>query len=238
MINQPHPAEISNAVAAWGNWYHQIEVAPGVVTPGTHDSQAMLERIGLPANLADRRTLDLGTRDGFFAFECERRGASVIAVDYLPAERTGFSIAADLLHSKVQYHCANVYNLTPQAFGEFDLVLMLGLLYHLPDPLGALAVVRTLCRGKLILETHVADAELGTERPLMAFCQGDSLNGDWTNYWAPNTLAVEAMLREVGFTIESTRVDADRAIIHAAPIFGTVQAYYHRVARGAANPRW
>src|SRR4051812_30744538 len=91
-------------------WYHRIEVAPGVVTPGVTDSQTYLRFLDLPADCSGWRVLDLGTRDGFYAFEFERRGADVIAIDYVPKERSGFSVAAELLKSRVEYVQANLYD--------------------------------------------------------------------------------------------------------------------------------
>jgi tRNA (mo5U34)-methyltransferase len=96
-------ANISEELAGFPHWYHRIEVAPGIVTPGINDSPAALRALGLPDDLTGRRVLDIGTRDGFFAFECERRGAEVVAVDAAPLEHTGFAIAARLLGSKVRY---------------------------------------------------------------------------------------------------------------------------------------
>src|SRR5688572_24434633 len=138
-------------------WYHIMELAPGVLTPGVNNAAATLSRMKLPADCNGLRVLDLGARDGAFSFELERRGAAVIAIDYMPTEKTGFPIAAELLQSKVEYRHANVFDLTPEEYGTFDLIFFLGLLYHLPDPMRALRIVRSLCRGEMFLETHVID---------------------------------------------------------------------------------
>src|SRR5512145_1989374 len=98
------PQGVRALVAGHRAWYHQIELAPGLVTPGTHASAAalaVLDRLGLPADASGRRVLDLGCRDGFFTFEMERRGAEVVAVDYADPDVTGFSIAARILGSRV-----------------------------------------------------------------------------------------------------------------------------------------
>src|SRR3954449_5380411 len=68
------------AVAANPAWYHTIELAPGVVTPGQIDHRAVVDRV-LPEDLRGKRALDVGTFDGFWAFELERRGAEVVAID-------------------------------------------------------------------------------------------------------------------------------------------------------------
>ncbi len=96
------PASVTDAdaramISAYPRWYHRIEVRPGLITPGVNDSPGTLQMLQLPSDCTGMRVLDIGTRDGFFAFELERRGADVVAVDYMPAERTGFPIAAQLL---------------------------------------------------------------------------------------------------------------------------------------------
>src|SRR5205085_3065443 len=138
-------------------WYHRIPIRPGIVTPGVNDAEATLAVLDPPDDCTGLRVLDLGARDGFFSFAFERRGAEVVAVDYVPADQTGFAIAAELLGSKVTYLHENVYNLTPEKHGTFDVVLCLGLLYHLPDPMRALHLMRALCRDRFYLETQAID---------------------------------------------------------------------------------
>ena len=74
-------AALADRVAA-RDWYHTLELAPGVVTPGWFDLRDMPDKVGLPASLAAQRCLDVGTFDGFWAFAMERRGAAeVVAAD-------------------------------------------------------------------------------------------------------------------------------------------------------------
>ena len=81
------PDEIRRLVAEHGRWWHEIEVAPGILTPGD-DSNRMklpiLDALGLPHDLRGKRALDIGTSDGYFAFELEKRGAAVTAIDFFP----------------------------------------------------------------------------------------------------------------------------------------------------------
>ena len=115
-------------------WHQRIELAPGIFTPGTQMSSNLLSSINLPRNLSGLRVLDLGARDGFFSFECEKRGAAeVIAVDYSPVELTGFAVASKILNSKVKWLTANVYRINELKLGKFDLVLFLGVIcyFHL-----------------------------------------------------------------------------------------------------------
>lgn len=191
-------SEIEVKIRSVHNWYHRIEFAPGLVTPGINDSPAYAAHFRFAADCTGMRVLDLGTRDGFFAFEFERRGAEVLAVDYCAANKTGFAVAAELLGSKVIHQQANIYDISPEEHGVFDVVLMLGLLYHLPDPMLALDICRRVCRDRLYVETQVIDraflmqdgsftelASLHPElaaSPLMQFYPENALNGDFTNY--------------------------------------------------------
>lgn len=234
-------------------WYHRIEVAPGIVTPGINDSPAALRGLGLPDNLTGRRVLDIGTRDGFFAFECERRGAEVVAVDSVSLETTGFGVAAELLGSRVRYQHRSIWDLSREADGEFDVVLCLGLLYHLRDPLAALNLVRSLCRGVLYLETAILEPSragafdgIGAwsaavpqfdETPLMQFLPGAIANNDPTNFWLPNRACLKAMLEESNFVVDRVDVNGPRAIAVARPTFDAFLEHINRVASSLGSRR-
>ena len=247
------PASLSDAdaramVAGYTRWYHRIEVRPGIVTPGINDSPFNLRMLELPADCSGMRVLDIGARDGFFSFELERRGADVLAVDYMPAERTGFPIAAQLLGSRVPFRQANLYHLSPAELGTFDLVLFLGLLYHLPDPIRALRIVRSLCTWRMYLETLVIDDTVllpdGSQTtlaqmdprlatiPLMQFFPGASCGADPTNYWGPNVHCVEAMLGETEFRVERVARVTTRALFQCAAVANPQSAYYLNAADG------
>ena len=220
------PDEIRRRIAAHGRWFHEIELAPGVVTPGEDSNRLklpVLDALGLPADARGLRVLDVGCSDGFFAFEMERRGASVVAMDFVPEGATGFAVARDILGSRVEYRCDNVYALDPARYGEFDVVLLLGVLYHLRKPLAALDAVRGVTKrgGRLFLATLLIDEFVqlpdgGTTRladlhpalasiPLWQAYPRDSLNGDFTNCFAPNRRALECALEEAQFAVEEFR---------------------------------
>jgi len=223
--------EARRLIATHEHWYHRIEVAPGLLTPGVNDSQMILEALRLPETLEGQRVLDIGARDGFFSFECERRGAEVTAIDYLTAEETGFPIAKELIGSEVELRQMNVYDLSPEELGTFDLVLFLGVLYHLRDPMLALDRIAGVSRGRLIVETQMIDDALLTSAgefkrladldpeleqiPLMQFYPGRALNNDPTNAWAPNEACLGAMLEESGFEIDSQLRIGQRGIAFA-----------------------
>jgi tRNA (mo5U34)-methyltransferase len=242
--------EIEAAIRSIPNWYHRIEVAPGIVTPGINDTPAYFSLFQFPDDCTGLRVLDLGTRDGFFAFEFERRGAEVLAVDYFPADATGFTVAARLLGSKVPHLQANIYDISPMKHGQFDIVLILGLIYHLPDPMLALNLCRQLCTGRLYLETQVIDRALlkqdGTfttldslnpellANPIMQFYPRNALNNDFTNYWAPNEMCMRRMLEENLFEVTRTVPNGARAIFECVIRSDEEMERFNRISRGLA----
>jgi tRNA (mo5U34)-methyltransferase len=185
-------------------WFHSIDLGQGVTTPGSDDSAAKLARLEMPENLAGQRVLDIGAYDGFFSFAAEQRDADqVVAVDTLAWERgekSGrpcFDLAHRVLGSKVESRRCDVMDLDRAQLGGFDLVLCLGVLYHLREPLTALERIATVADDLLVIETHT-DATRSLV-PAMAFYESDELAGDASNWWGPNESALEAFLRDVGF---------------------------------------
>ena len=233
-------------------WYHQIEVRPGLVTPGVHTSSIFLEQLDLPADCSGMRVLDLGARDGFYSFELERRGATVTAIDYIPSHITGFNVAHKLLNSNVTFIQDNIYNVSPKKYGQFDIVLFLGLIYHLPDPMGALDIVRSVCTHQMYLETHAIDngvllpdgrivplASISPtllEIPIMQFYPGSSLNNDDTNYWGPNSKCMEKMLIESDFVILAKKLYGGRAIFKCEVGHNEKLEYLRNISRGNQLP--
>lgn len=187
------------------NWFHAIELRPGLVTPAKDHTSARVQALRIPPDLSGTTVLDVGAWDGFFSFEAERRGATrVLAADRFAwrenswSDKRGFELAREALGSKVEDVELDVLDLTPTAVGTFDLVLFLGVLYHLRHPLLALERIASVTAHQLILETHVDLTWL--RRPAMAFYPGMELEWDPTNWWGPNPRAVEAMLCAVGFS--------------------------------------
>jgi len=185
-------------------WYHSIDLGSGIVTPGVNQTPRQLRSLRLPDDLSGRSVLDVGAWDGFFAFEAERRGAkSVLAVDSFSwsgpgwGTKAGFELARDVLQSKVEDKEIDVLDLSPATVGTFDLVLFLGVLYHMRHPMLALERVASVTERQLIVETHVD--LISVRRPAVAFYPETELYDDPSNWFAPNPGALVSMLREVGF---------------------------------------
>jgi tRNA (mo5U34)-methyltransferase len=151
------------------SWYHTMELAPGLTTQGEFDLRPWVERYGLPARLDGMRVLDVGTFDGFWAFEMERRGAAeVVALDvggeddfdWPPRRRgeratvmrpgSGFALAKEVFASQAERRICSIYNADPSQLGTFDLVLCGMVLIHLRDQLLALERIARLCAGTFI----------------------------------------------------------------------------------------
>jgi tRNA (mo5U34)-methyltransferase len=201
-------------------WYHTIELAPGLVTPGWFDCRQVADHV-LPARCDGLRCLDIGTFDGFWAFEMERRGApEVVGIDILDDSRwdwpavtderdreaiedrksggDGFLIAKDYLHSSVERLDVSVYDLDPSEHGEFDLVYFGSLLLHLRDPVRALEAARSVCKGQLISTDAISLPLTLVPVPVAA------LDGRGRPYWwKPNTRGLARMIEVAGFELTS-----------------------------------
>jgi len=181
--------------------YHSVELPDGRVIQGLQSLELLRWRISqfsIPDDLTGKRVLDIGAWDGWFSFEMERRGAEVVAVDAVIQER--FLAARQLLDSKVEIIAESVYNLTPERFGRFDIVLFLGVLYHLKHPLLALERVCELCTDFACVESYVSDegADLDGD-PVMEFYETTELRGQFDNWVGPNAPCLMAFCRTVGF---------------------------------------
>jgi tRNA (mo5U34)-methyltransferase len=205
-------------------WYHTIELPGGVVTPGWFDLRPIVELMPWP-DVRGKRCLDVGTYDGFIAFELERRGAAeVVAVDINdhtkwdwppdvratgadnlaklagPERGGGFRLAAEALGSKVELRSISVYDLDPKEVGTFDVVTCGSLLLHLRDPMRALEAIRGVCGG-VFLSAEQIDLPLtlrSRRRPLARLNGVGSL----CQWWVPNRVGHLQMLRSAGFAVD------------------------------------
>ena len=215
--------ELARRIAALGPWFHNMELG-GVRTAPEHflgDYPAVKWRhIGaaLPADLTGKRVLDIGCNAGFYAIEMKRRGADhVLGIDEDPFYLAQARLAAEITGFAIEFRQMSVYDVA--SIGErFDLVLFMGVLYHLRHPLLALDLIRehvvddlmvfqSLQRGADDVVAVPEDRDFDDRDlfeapgyPKLHFIEHRYCN-DPTNWWAPNRACTEAMLRASGFDI-------------------------------------
>ena len=215
-----HRPTADEVLALDHQWYHAVDLDDGRATPGWIDLRRTLDVVDLPTDLTGLRALDVGSYDGFWAFELERRGAEVVALDAdvipppdtpqvhrarIAAEAagrsagTGFATLAAHLRSSVRRVELDVYDLTADVIGgPVDLVFLGAMLLHLRNPVGALERCREVLRpgGTLVLFEPV-DEKLAKDKAALArFLAWDSV---WT-WWYANPACLEAWARTAGFT--------------------------------------
>jgi tRNA (mo5U34)-methyltransferase len=197
------------------HWYHTLDLGDGVVTRGWFDHRPVVDRYLIPARLDGLRCLDVGTMDGFWAFEMERRGAAdVVAIDLddpesldwpaslrdkvpktLDATKTQrFELAHRSLRSRVERQIRSVYTLDPTDVGLFDVIFCGDLLVHLKDPITAVERMRAVCRGRTILCTPITKVRGMRKRALAALDGVDQF--DW---WVFTMSALERLAIAGGF---------------------------------------
>jgi SAM-dependent methyltransferase len=189
--------EVVHEVNAGGGTYHCLDFGDGLTIAGDYDLRRYLHLYRLPADLSGKTVLDVGSASGFFALECARRGAKVVAVDV--QERPLLARLAPLLAADVTYVQRSVYDLDPAA-QVFDLVVCGSLLLHLPDPLGAIRRLRGVCAGAAIVATACTKYSPLTSRPICEFRGRQAADGDYHHWWEIGAAALRAMLLSAGFS--------------------------------------
>lgn len=208
-------------------WHQRFEIAPGIVTPGVYNPSGLLQRLQLPDDLTGIRVLDLGARDGFFSMQCARRGAEVLAVDNVDEGATGFSLVREVTGFQMPFLHENVYNLRAEQIGKFDVILFLGVIYHLPDPCLSLEIVRSLARtGSTVyvestcIDDHVVLAEgrkvntaVLRDLPVMVFA-GRNIS----SFWDMNSMCLERLLLNAELRPQRTEKWGQRMLVEAEAI--------------------
>ncbi len=222
---EPAPGEVDDGPQALARlvagrpWYHTIELPHGIVTLGHYDHRALVPHYGIPADLTGRRVLDLASADGFWAFEFERRGATVTALDIestadvdLPGPvrawaeaqavadpiTDGFALAKRALRSEAEHLTGTIYELDPARLGRFDLVHAGDVLLHLRDPLAALEQIRRVTKGQALLSDVFEPGLPPSPDPdgKLAMYYGGG-NAAW---WRPGLGALVQMVADAGFS--------------------------------------
>jgi tRNA (mo5U34)-methyltransferase len=211
-VNEARASLAERAAAL--HWYHSMELAPGIVTTGFFDPRPTLAKVPLPASLEGRRCLDVGTWDGFWAFEMEKRGAEVVALDldderdldWPPRRRPasfpgtprgdGFRLAREILGSSVERVNCSIYHATPEELGTFDVVFCGSVLIHLRDQLLAYERMASLCRG-LCISAEEYSRTAGMSPWAMSRYHADRESA--VVFWMPSRKTWRRMMWTAGF---------------------------------------
>ena len=229
MESTNRPTELADRIAALGPWFHNICLS-GVYTAPHHflgDYPGVKYRHfrdAIPADLSGKHVLDIGCNAGFYSLDMKRRGATrVLGIDtderYLRQAR----FAAEVSGLQIEFLRMPVWDVA--SLGErFDIVLFMGVLYHLRHPLLALDLIhdhvakdwlifQSMMRGSNQIAQVDEDYDFNAPAPFedpgypkMHFVE-HCYSHDPTNWWIPNRACVEAMLRTSGFQIESRPED-------------------------------
>jgi tRNA (mo5U34)-methyltransferase len=186
-----------------GPWYHTIDLGNGIETPGRSRPEPKFELIAdqLPASLTGLRVLDLGCNAGGIAVQFARRGAGVVGVEAGGGYYRQACWVRDVLGLDIEYHNMSIYDVG-SLDGGFDVVLFLGLLYHLRHPQLSLDLLAQRCEGTLIINTPVVRSparimELRLPESTARVDQAAELRFNW---WFPSPDALRTMLAVAGFT--------------------------------------
>ena len=200
-------------VPAWkqefaaSGWWHSFELPDGSVLEGKCNLSGLKERLAvfpLPADLTGKRVLDVGTWDGWFAFELAKRGASVVAIDCWHNPRFHEMRRLLSLDDRVEFRLIDVYDISPESLGRFDVVMFMGVLYHLKHPLLGLERVCSVTRDMACVdsfalrEAHTPNPEF-EGRLVMEFFETDEFGGQTDNWVAPSASCLAAFCRTAGF---------------------------------------
>jgi tRNA (mo5U34)-methyltransferase len=217
------PTTLQSRIAGFPFWYHKIELPGGVVTPGW--APLSKEAYRIPESLAGKRVLDVGAWDGFWTFEALKRGAKqAVAIDDFSdflghvkeTDRKAwqtFDVCREAFgydHDRCQRIEMNVYDITPERLGKFDVVFFFGVLYHLKHPLLALEKLAAVCDSEIYVESAILDDfspyrgglnhGYGGGQMVMEFYPDDQYGQNKTNWWSPTLHCLAHMVRASGFT--------------------------------------
>lgn len=182
-------------------WHHTIELAPGEFTPGlwSREAQSHIYRLMDRVDYQSKDVLDVGTLDGLWAFEAEKRGAgSVYTFDLEP--RPTFDVAAQMLCSDVSFSVADVESDTTRCWVPFDIVQFFGVYYHLRNPLRAFANLRCVTdpKGVLLVEGETCEGSDCSAK----FLHSTVHCNDPSNWWVPTLPCLLEWVESSGFGVE------------------------------------
>jgi tRNA (mo5U34)-methyltransferase len=189
-------------------WVHSIDLGNGIVTPGKWPINRLILQAFDQIDFQGKRVLDIGCWDGLWSFEAEKRGAAeVYATDDLSqrdyhSTRT-FALAKEVLRSRVRYFPEMPIERVPGLGVKFDIVLFLGVYYHLRDPLRALAILRSVLNdgGLIVVEGAV---RYNRRASFADFLYHEVRNRDSSNWWIPTVKCLEEWIESSFFRKQFT----------------------------------
>jgi 2-polyprenyl-3-methyl-5-hydroxy-6-metoxy-1,4-benzoquinol methylase len=215
----PEKMREAKDLIATRSWYHTFELLPGLVTPGQSEFNArgFLDSFSVPESLAGKSALDIGTWDGPMAFELERRGADVTALDIQDPANTGFQVARSILGSNIPYIRGSVYDLDKLLRQRFDVVTFLGVFYHLKHPILAFEQISSVLKddGLLLFEgagyishsetidglpSTLNDRQIASSDVPIALCYPGFAFGA-SNWFFPNEACLRSWLSAAGLSV-------------------------------------
>ncbi len=190
-------------------FYHTIEVTDKVSTPGAPEHAVSQQPVLAEINkleLAGKKVLDVGCRDGLYSFLAERRGAAeIVGIDH-DLSLGAVELLIPYLKSKVRMHPMNLLDLKPETFGQFDVVIFAGVLYHLRYPFWSLKLLRDVMRpgAMMVLETAIF---YGQDKFPMLYCPtGDNSPYESSSCTFFNRQGLTESLESLGFKVHSSSV--------------------------------
>lgn len=183
-------------------WWHRIAVGDQITPGHNEESESTFKAMDI-SDLKGKSVLDIGCWDGFYSFKCEDLGAERVVAsdrfvwDHPEFSDDGFNFAHKHRNSKVEKLYASVEELPSKKLGKFDVVLMLGVLYHAKSPIQYIETAKELSKGIVIFETAVDLMDIPV--PVARYYVHDELNHDPTNFWGFNELAMLGMMKDAGF---------------------------------------
>lgn len=230
--------ELTAKVNSYPHWYHRIYLGQGIYTHNrtpTHEGIWKLLRELFPIDLKGSSVLDIGCNAGFFSIQMKLlKAGRVLGIDSkenfiqrIPEKKGISQKLPDYYYLEQAEFCRQIWNLDIEYMAldathinmlneTFDIVLFMGILYHLRNPFRVLEDIGKLTKDVIVVETEVISPndknqvfvhhgptgkikKTKTTQGIMKFVEGDELNSDDTNWWIPDTECVKGMLRVSGF---------------------------------------
>lgn len=238
---------ILNQIKAFPFWYHKIDLGNGIITPGWAPLNSSFYRI--PENLSGKRVLDVGSWDGYWAFEALKRGAKeVVAVDNF-SDYLGKLQSSDRKEWETFDFCKKIFGYNDEQckrynmdvmdidkLGEFDVVFFFGTFYHLKHPFYVLEKLSKICKEELYIETAICDdlciySKTGYgDKPVMEFYPGNEYGNNNSNWFVPTLACVGKMVHACNFTkIDGWKIENPTHLTTARGFIKARKTHVHQV---------